>query len=257
MRVAVFRFYEELNDLLPLARKKVSFEYAFRGSPSVKDAIEAIGVPHTEVDLIVVDGRSVGFDYPLGDGDRIAVYPTFEAVDISPLTRLKARPLRDTRFVADAHLGKLARLLRMMGFDTLYHRDSGDADVVARSIEERRIILTRDRGILKYKSVTHGHFVRSTEPREQGREVLERFDLRSQIEPFARCMLCNGCIVEVAREEVADKLLPRTAADFEDFYRCESCGKIYWRGSHYDKMKKLIDTLRGTGQCGGHERGSS
>jgi len=244
MSVAVFRFYEELNDFLPKARKKISFEYAFHGRPSVKDAIEAIGVPHTEVDLIVVEGRSIGFDYQLRDGDRIAVYPAFETVDISPITRLKARPLRETRFVADVHLGKLARLLRMMGFDTLYRRDFEDADIVARSIEERRIILTRDRGILKYKFVTHGHCVRSTQPREQAREILERFDLRARIKPFARCMLCNGRIVEVAREDVGDNLFPRTAVDFDDFRRCESCGKIYWRGSHYDKMKELIDTLR-------------
>lgn len=244
-KVAVFRFYEELNDLLPSRRQKVSFEYEFDGSPSVKDAIEAIGVPHTGVDLIVVDGRSVGFDYQLRDGDRIAVYPTFEAVNISPITRLKARPLRETRFVADTHLGKLARLLRMMGFDTLYRRDFEDADIVGLSIDEHRIILTRDRGILKYKSVTHGYWLRYTQPQEQAREVLERFDLQSQIDPFARCMLCNGCIVEVDVDEVSDRLLPRTAADFDDFYRCESCDKVYWRGSHYDKMKALIDTLRG------------
>ena len=141
MRVVVFRFYEELNDFLPLARKKVSFEYAFRGSPSVKDAVEAIGVPHTEVDLVIVNGRSVGFEYQLRDGDRIAVYPTFEALDISPATRLKARPLRKLRFIADVHLGKLARLLRMMGFDTLYDRDFEDAEIVARSTGELRIIL--------------------------------------------------------------------------------------------------------------------
>jgi len=245
MRGVVFRFYEELNDFLPLARKKVSFEYAFRGTPAVKDAIEAVGVPHTEVDLVVVNGRSVGFEYQLRDGDRVAVYPTFEALDISPATRLKARPLRETRFIADVHLGKLARLLRMMGFDTLYDRDFEDAEIVARSTGELRIILTRDRGILKHGSVSHGYWVRSTAPREQAREVLDRFDLRSQIKPFARCMLCNGGIVEVARVDVSEKLLPRTAANFDDFYGCASCGKIYWRGSHYDKMRALIDTLRG------------
>jgi uncharacterized protein with PIN domain len=132
----------------------------------------------------------------------------------------------------------------MVGFDTVYRRDFADAEIVARSIGEKRIILTRDRGILKYKSVTHGHWVRSTRPIEQVREVLERFDLRSKIDPFARCMLCNGRIVEVDAEEVQRELLPRTAADFEEFYRCEACGKVYWRGSHYDRMKGLIDTLR-------------
>jgi uncharacterized protein with PIN domain len=252
-KTAIFRFYEELNDLLPTRRQKVPFRYAFDGSPSVKDAIEAIGVPHTEVDLIVVEGRSVGFGHRLRDGDRIAVYPTFEAVDITPITRLKARPLREVRFVADTHLGKLARLMRMMGFDTVYHRDFEDAGIVALSIDEHRIILTRDRGILKRKTVTHGYCLRSTQPKEQAQEVLERFDLRSQIEPFARCMLCNGRIVEANADEITNRLLPRTAADFDEFYVCESCDKVYWRGSHYDKMKALIDTLRSAGHNEGSE----
>jgi uncharacterized protein with PIN domain len=243
-RVAEFRFYEELNDFLTSANRKTSFTYSFNGSPSIKDAIEAIGVPHTEVDLIVVNGCSVGFDYRLCSGDRVAVYPTFESVDVSPVTQLRARPLRKTAFVADTHLRKLARLLRMLGFDTLYCSDYDDAEVVNISIAEQRIILTRGRAILKNRTVTHGYWLRSTDPKEQLCEVLDRFDLYMQIKPFDRCILCNGLIDDVDLGDVRDRLPPRTAREFDKFCRCTGCAKIYWQGSHYDRMKDFIDTLR-------------
>lgn len=242
-KTAEFRFYEELNDFLPADQRKVAFSYVFSGTPSVKDAIEAIGVPHTDVDLVVVNERSVGFDYHLQNEDRVAVYPTFESVDISPITKLKAGPLRDTRFVIDTHLGGLARRLRMLGFDTVYERHYLDVNIVAVSVAENRIILTRDRGILKNKAVTHGYWLRCVETDDQVREVLDRFDLHGQMTPFARCLECNGLIARVDKNQVADQLPPRTAEVFEDFYKCESCGKVYWKGSHYDRMKTIIDTL--------------
>ena len=105
VRDAEFRFYEELNDFLPPEKRKRSFAYMFEGTPSIKDAIEAVGVPHTEIDIILVDGRSVGFDHRLRGGERVAVYPMFEAIDVSPLVRLRPQPLRITRFVVDVHLG--------------------------------------------------------------------------------------------------------------------------------------------------------
>jgi len=242
-RVSEFRFYEELGDLLPPHKRKVTFSYSFSGSPSIKDAVEAIGVPHTEVDLIVVGGRSVGFDYHLQDGDRVAVYPTFESIDISPVTRLKARPLRTTRFIVDTHLGKLARKLRMLGFDTLYETDYDERTLMSLATAERRIILTRDRGILKNKLVTHGYCLRSDKPDVQVREVIDRFDLKSVLAPFARCMECNGHIVAVDKDAVIDRVPPQTAEAFDDYFRCESCGNLYWRGSHYEKMKAWIDTF--------------
>ena len=244
-KTAEFRFYEELNDFLPEDRRKKSFPYHFTGGPSIKDAVEALGVPHTDVDLIIVNGRSVGFDYHLHPGDRIAVYPTFEGIDISPVTRLKARPLRETRFVVDGHLGKLARLLRMLGFDVLYKPDYRARDLVAISLEERRIILTRDRSVLKNSAVTHGHWLRSTDPLRQLREIVDRLHLRGRISPFSRCMLCNGRIEAVDKAQVFDELPPRVAEAFNEFYRCGSCKKVYWRGSHTERMKTLIDELRG------------
>jgi len=240
---AHFRFYEELNDFLPEEKRKVEFPYQFEGKPSIKDAIEAIGVPHTEVDLILVNGNSVGFDYHLQNNDHISVYPVFESMDISPLTHLRDKPLRRTAFVLDVHLGKLARLMRMLGFDTLYRNDYDDHEIVNISNNEHRIILTRDRGILKYNAVTHGYCIRSTKPIEQTREVLRRFDLSEQIKPFKRCIECNGVIVGVDKKKIQNKLPPKVAAQHSVFYHCLNCKKIYWRGSHYLGMKKKLEQI--------------
>src|SRR4030095_6880135 len=144
-----FRFYEELNDFLPSARRKRTFAYRFQGSPAVKDAIEALGVPHTEVDLVLVDGASVRFSHRLRGGERVAIYPVFERLDIAPLVRLRPAPLRTPRFVADVHLGTLARGLRLLGFDTLYDRTAQDPELVRRSVAERRGFLTQDVGVLQ------------------------------------------------------------------------------------------------------------
>jgi hypothetical protein len=178
---ATFRFYEELNDFIPPARRKIAFDYAFNGTPSVKDSIEAIGVPHPEIDLILVDGESVDFDHLLNGGERVAVYPMFERVDISSLSRLRPNPLREPRFVLDVHLGKLAWYLRILGFDTICDRDCDDATIVAISVAQRRIILTRDKGLLKRREVTRGHWLRNIQPRLQIAEVVEAFDLRRKV----------------------------------------------------------------------------
>jgi hypothetical protein len=244
-KTAEFRFYEELNDFLPPEHKKTSFAYRFKGTPSIKDVVEAIGVPHTEIDLIVVNGESVGWDYRPRQGDRIGVYPVFESLDISPVVRLRGEPLRETRFVLDVHLGKLARLLRMLGFDAAYRSDYTDSQIVEISVGQRRIVLTRDRGILKTSAVTHGYWVRSSKPREQLGEVLRRFDLASRVRPFDRCMVCNARLERVDKQAVLERL-PRRAAERQDeFYRCEGCGKVYWKGSHYERMENSIREMLG------------
>jgi len=189
--IAQFRFYEELNNFLSPSKKKTSFSYQFNGTPLIKDAIEAMGVPHTEVDLILVNGISVGFDYHLLHEDYVSIYPVFESLDISPIVHLRKKPLRKSTFILDVHLGKLAKSLRMLGFDLLYRNDYEDSEIIGISVKEKRIILTRDRGILKRKAVTHGYWIRSTRPGEQIQEVLSRFDLFSQIKPFHCCMICK------------------------------------------------------------------
>jgi hypothetical protein len=201
-------------------------------------------VPHTEVDLVLVDGESVGFDWRLRGGEHVAVYPVFELLDVSPLCHLRPRPLREPRFVLDVHLGALARGLRMLGFDSLYRNDFPDEEIVVISLRERRTILTRDRGILKRGSVTHGYWLRSTRPRRQLAEVVEHFDLYARIAPFRRCMVCNGPIEQVAEERVVEAVPPRVARSHEPFFRCAGCGKVYWRGSHYERMMERIERLR-------------
>ncbi len=243
--LAQFRFYEELNDFLAPARRKQPFDYAFNGTPSVKDAIEAIGVPHTEVDLVLIDGESVDFARRLRGGERVAVYPVFERLDIASITRLRPTPLREPRFVLDVHLGKLARYLRLLGFDTLYRNDYHDAAIVELSIGQARIILTRDRGLLKHGAVTHGHWVRATAPALQLREIVSAFDLAGSSQPFTRCMSCNGVLREIAKEDVTDRVPPRVALHFDRFVQCGDCGRVYWPGSHYERLRRLIAATEG------------
>jgi len=237
---ASFRFYAELNDFLPPGLRRREIPYRFYGSPAVKDAIEALGVPHVEVDLILANGRSVGFDYRLQPGDRIAVYPVFESLDITPLVRLQGRPLRHPRFIADVHLGKLVRLLRLLGLDIVEFAGEEDAALVKAALKEGRIILTRDRDLLKRGAVTHGYWVRSTDPVEQAREVVRRFDLRSQARPFTRCVSCNGLLVWVKKEKVIDRIPPKTARWQDEYLICTDCGKLYWRGTHYPQIERTI-----------------
>lgn len=241
--LANFRFYAELNDFLDAAQQGRSLGYRFDGNPAIKDPIETLGVPHSEVDLIIVDGRSVGFDYQLVHGDRVAVYPVFESLDISSLQHLRPRPLRVTRFMVDVNLGKLARRLRMLGFDTRYGNRLDDSEVVEIAVRERRIILTRDRRLLFRKAVTHGYWVRADDPDRQVDEVLRRLDLAAQVEPLQRCLECNGLIEPVDREAVWSSLEPKTRRYYDEFYRCPDCGKIYWEGSHVEHMNGAIRRL--------------
>lgn len=237
---AEIRFYQELNDFLPKHRREKMSIYRFLGKPTVKDVIESLGVPHTEVDLILLNGVSVAFNAHLRDGDRVAVYPRFESLDITPLIRLRPEPLREVRFITDVHLGKLARYLRMLGFDTLYDATFEDEEIIRRGIEENRIILTRDLGILKNNQVTHGYFLRHTDPKKQIREVVFRFDLKGKIAPFSRCLECNHPLKPVAKEAILERLSPDTGRYFETFFECPSCQKVFWEGSHHEKMTKLI-----------------
>ncbi len=240
---ADLRFYAELNDFLPPARQQVTFSHFFSGRPTVKDLIESLGVPHTEVDLILVNGVSVGFSHQVADSDRISVFPVFEALDISPLLQVRPEPLREPRFVLDTHLGRLAAYLRMLGFDTLYRNDYTDEELAEISAKERRILITRDRGLLKRSVVTHGYLVRSDESREQVSEVLSRFDLKDLISPFTRCMQCNEPLSRVSPATVKERVPEKVWKNCSEFSRCPGCRRVYWKGSHYKKMQGLIEKL--------------
>lgn len=243
MSIAYFRFYEELNDFLPQGKKKKLFPYDFSGSPSVKDAIGSIGVPHVEVDLILVNSRSVDFSYKLKNEDSVSVYPVFEGFDIASVTHLRERPLRDLKFVADVHLGKLTKYLRLCGFDTYYRTDLNDKEIIDCAISDKRAILTRDKEMLKNKKVTHGYWIRSQHPRVQLKEVFLRFDIKNPIALFTRCLECNGLLREVTKKEILDRLLPMTRRYYRKFKMCNDCNRIYWNGSHYRNMKRDIKTI--------------
>lgn len=217
--------------------------YSFDVSGSIKDAIEAIGVPHTEVDLILVNGEPVEFGYLVKNGDRVSVFPRFRSMDIGPLGHLQPPALNEARFVADGHLGRLAAYLRMLGFDTLYRSDYRDEEVARLSASENRILLTRDRGLLKRNEVQRGYYLRATEPARQLVEVLRELDLTSAITPFRRCMHCNAVLRATEKEAVQHRLMPETAKYFEEFYVCPACDRVYWKGPHYRRMRHFIESI--------------
>lgn len=220
------------------------FEHKYIDRTSVKDMIESFGVPHTEIDLILVNRKSVGFDYLINDGDDISVYPVFESLDISGVQHLRPKPLRKPKFVADVHLGRLARYMRMTGLDVLYNNKYDDEEIVKISAGERRAILTKDRGILKRNDVTHGYWVRSTKVKEQLREVISRFDLNKELKEFSRCIECNTKLKKISKGKIIDELPPKVAAWHNEFFCCPSCNKIYWKGSHYQRMLSAIEEVK-------------
>jgi uncharacterized protein with PIN domain len=240
---ARFRFYAELNDHLPFGQRYGMVEKQFFVPASVKDMIEGIGVPHAEVDLILVNGESSDFTRLIRNGDRVAVYPVFESIDITPVLRLRPQPLRETRFVLDIHLGRLAGYLRMLGFDTVYSNSVSDLELVHISCEDKRILLTRDRGVLKHSAVTHGYWLRETDSRRQAAEVVRRFDLARSCRPLTRCMVCNEPLLAVSKTEVGGRVPQGTLEWCNEFRACERCGRVYWEGSHCRRIRQWIEQL--------------
>lgn len=247
MVVATFRFYEELNDFLPPDRRKREFACPCARAATTKHMIEALGVPHTEVELILVNGESADFSRILQDGDRVAVYPKFEAMDVTPLLRVRDYPLRVTRFVADSHLGGLAHMLRMMGFDTLYDNHFHDDAIVAIAEQDGRIVLTRDRELLKRRIVTHGCYVHALKSEQQLREVVGRLDLARSAKPFSLCLHCNVPLHPVDKASVFDRLPPKVQANYERFSTCDACGRIFWEGSHWRNMRRVLEGVAAAG----------
>lgn len=243
MVTATFRFYEELNDFLPPARRKREFVCTCARAATAKHMIEALGIPHTEVELLLVNGESVGFDRLLQDNDRVAVFPKFETFDVTPLLRVRDHPLRETCFVADAHLGGLAHLLRMAGFDTLYDNGYLDSEIAAIAVREERIVLTRDRELLKRRSITHGCYVRALKSTQQLREIFVRLDLARSARPFTLCLHCNAPLHTVDKSQVLQRLPPSVRERYQRFSTCDICQRVFWEGSHWRNMRALLDEL--------------
>ncbi|MBI5730807.1 MAG: Mut7-C ubiquitin/RNAse domain-containing protein [Ignavibacteriales bacterium] len=243
MKKVSIRFYEELNEFLPAQKRKVRFTHEYYGKPSVKDLIESFNVPHTEVDLIIVNGASVDFNYLVKDSDDISIYPEFESLDITKLQRLRSKPLRKPKFVLDVHLGTLSKYMRMLGFDTRYKNNFSDNEIIKMSLNEKRTIVTRDLGILKHKKVIRGYYVRNTNPKKQIAEIINRFDLKKEIKEFTRCLDCNLLLKKVDKKKIIDQLPPKVKILYSEYFICMKCDKIYWKGSHFQNMKLLVDEI--------------
>jgi hypothetical protein len=247
MAQATFRFHGELSDFLQHKRRNLKPEIVktFQHRASVKDMIESLGVPHAEIEALLVDGAAVGFEKIVEDGAKVDVYPRAEMLNGRPGLMLRPPIPAPPRFVLDIHLGRLAAYLRMLGFDSAWRNDFPDDELAQVAHDEARILLTRDVGCLKRSPVIWGYFVRGTDPAAQIREVMGRFDLAPGVQLFRRCMKCNALVEPVEKDAIRDALPQGTALYFDEFHRCRDCGRIFWKGSHYERMRSLIDELMG------------
>jgi len=249
MNTALFRFYADLNDFLPPPQRQRPFRYpVYDGTQSVKHLIESLGVPHTEVAVILANGRSIDFNYLVQSDDQISTYPPFHTIDVSPLVPLRPLLTPPHRFLLDNHLGKLARYLRLLGLDTLYaDNKADDADLARIAHQEQRVLLTRDRGLLKRSNVVYGYCLRTRDSLQQLTAVLHRFQLHDEIAPWTRCLRCNGLLRSVAKETILHRLEPKTKLYFNEFRMCDACEQIYWQGSHFARLQRIVDRVNDLG----------
>ncbi len=237
------RFYEELNDFIPKHLSKKILEKELLLSTTVKDLVESFNVPHTEVDLILVNGQSVSFDYKIADQDRVSIYPVFESFDISSIQHLQKKPLRNPCFFAEKYLWKLTRQLRLLGINTICDDALNNYQIIDRIVTNNEILLTRSTKQLMHNKVTRGYCIRSDKPFEQTVEVIKRFDLKRLMQPFSRCMLCNGHIYAISKQDVQQYLEPNTILFYDDYFKCKDCKQIYWKGSHYQQLQKFVNRV--------------
>ncbi|MEJ8803837.1 Mut7-C RNAse domain-containing protein [Pontibacter sp. H249] len=241
---AIFTFHSVLQDFLKPAARKVPVVYTFNGSPALKDAIEAMGIPHTEVAAILKNDAPATFSASLRHHDKLQVYPLDQSKVWPTGYSLRSEPLKPYRFVLDVHLGSLAKVLRMLGFDVVYHQSLHDTEIAQLAQAEQRIVLTRDIGLLKQKIIEHGYWLRSQQTEQQLQEVVSRYELQEHFKPLIRCLRCNELIRQVPKQEVLHKLPPKTRLYFHDFYYCSPCDKVYWKGSHYEHMMQVVQQLK-------------
>lgn len=243
MATVTLRFYAELNEFLPPKHRQRDWVLRCDTPAPARHLIETCGVPHPEVELILREGVSIDLETPIDDGQRLAVYPMFESFDVRPLLRLRPRPLRRPRFLADAHLGALARRLRLLGFDTLWFNDLGDAALVRLAVAEHRILLSRDRALLMHQALTHACYLRPTATEAQLRQLIERLQLCPEIAPFTRCTVCNAPLEPLSADEARPEVPARVQQRLTRYWRCRGCRRIYWPGSHWRAMCAQIERL--------------
>lgn len=236
-----FLFRGDLSFFVRASRGAQEIVRQAREKTSVKDAIEACGVPHPEVALIVIDGAPVDFSHQLQADAIVEVYPVPAPVDLFPESRLQRG--QRTKFVADGHLGKLTRNLRLLGMDVAYDPRATDSQLIALATKEDRALLTRDRRLLMHAIVRDGYCPRSQAADAQTVEVIRRFNLPRLICAFTRCSDCNAPLAVVAKSKIVETLEPLTRLYYEDFRQCTGCGKVYWPGSHFSKLQARIERI--------------
>ena len=240
------RFHGDLNVFLGSKAGHAGIERLLAEKTSIKDIIESCGVPHPEVDFILVDDQSVGFDHTVTDDAKVEVLPVENRATARTEKRLQTVGI--ARFVADGHLGSLTCNLRLLGFDVAYLKGADDSQLLAVMARENRALLTRDRRLLMHAIVQHGYWPRSQNADEQTIEVIRRFDLSELIAPFTRCLRCNAPLEAVAKADIIDKLEPLTKIYYDQFRGCPDCKQIYWPGSHFPKLQKRIEEIRSRAQ---------
>jgi uncharacterized protein with PIN domain len=245
---AEFRFYAELNTFIAPKYRHLTFTHNCPPDATLKHMIEALGVPHTEVELILVNGKPEDFSCRVQQDMRISVYPHFNALNISPWAVLQSQYAQEAKFIADAHLGLLAKNLRMLGFDVLYRNSYSDAEVARTARLEDRIVLTRDRDLLIRKDIVRGCYLHSTVCDEQLCEVFARFNLAPAVRAFSRCLACNGLIHAIDKQDVIGRVPETSGQHYSHFFECEGCSQIYWNGSHVMRMRRRVEQV--LQQCG-------
>jgi uncharacterized protein with PIN domain len=217
--------------------------YPLSRRASIKDILESLGVPHTEVGKIILEGVEQGFEKIAENGEHFEIHSLSPALPPTMATILRPDPLITCcRFLVDINVGRLAGLLRMAGCDAeAIDRDSSSRAIVQKSTGENRILLTRNKDLLKHRDLVYGRLIRSQDPDLQLREIINLYHLKNHLQPFTRCISCNGLLADIKKEDIIDRLLPLTKKYFNCFRICMDCSKIYWHGSHHEKM---TDKLR-------------
>lgn len=229
MQTVVLTFDSNLTPLLPQALRGHPVARAWADDATLKHAIEALGVPHTEVGQVLVDGRPMALEAMLPARGYVAVSAVEPLLPTAPL-----------HFLCDAHLGATARLLRMAGFDTAYDNNYADAAIEALAHEEDWIVLSRDRELLKRRGIRRGAFIRAREPQAQMREIVTRLRLADVAKPFSRCLECNVLLRMLSQEEASASVPPRVRERQRLFSTCDVCRRIYWPGSHWARMNAVL-----------------
>ncbi len=236
------RFSPGLHPLLYPRDRRQPGQRTLFAKTSVKDLIESCGAPHTEVDLILIDNEPADLARSIDRSATVQVYGVGETPEGFVEHRLQ--PASCDRFVADGHLGKLVRWLRLLGLDVAYAPQIEDRELLRVMERDHRGLLTRDRRLLMHRIVETGYCPRSDNAEEQAVEVLRRFHLsRHHLAPFSRCLRCNGRLETVSKSEVEPRLEPLTKRYYTTFQRCRECDRIYWSGSHSEKLRRLVERL--------------